>query len=249
MLSSPLFKQKVFRLSVIIVIILFVLLGLSGAMRIMAQAESNMSEPSGDVASADSASSDRPMTASQTSSTFPGSSEPNAGAMGIQFMDITPSSVSSAPFPRYWFSVIGSTFQPSSSGYSYAYPGVGCLNPSTGGQWRASVNLPDGSVAKFVYFNYYNSATSAASTVWLTRYQYNGTYQDLLYLVSRPGSTTGAGYYWDLSAEITATINNASNGYAFVWSGSTTQSLCSAQVGYYPPYVMGSALPMVANRP
>jgi hypothetical protein len=151
-------------------------------------------------------------------------------------------------WPNHWYTVMGSTFTPSDSTTTYVYYLSGCVTPTSGGQWRASVNLPDGSVIKYVYVNYNNSTGSLATTVWLTSYKYDGTLTDLVSVNSRPFSTTGAGYFSDLSSEITVTVDNLNYGYAFVWGGGSagpTQRLCSVQVGYIPPSVFGLALPMV----
>jgi hypothetical protein len=151
-------------------------------------------------------------------------------------------------WPNHWYTVMGSTFMPSDSTTTYVYYLSGCVTPTSGGQWRASVNLPDGSVIKYVYFNYNNSTGSPATTVWLSSYKYDGTLTDLVSVNSRPFSTTGAGFFSDLSSEITVTVDNLNYGYAFVWIGGSagpTQRLCSVQVGYIPPSVFGLALPMV----
>ncbi len=242
MLSRLLFKQKIFRISVIIVIILFVLVGLSGAMRIMAQTESNLPE------SSEAPSSESPLAAPQTDASSTSSAEPDQGMQDMQLMDITPPSVSSHPWPKYWSSIVGAVFSPANSGYSYQYGNSGCLKSNSPGYWRASVNLPDGSIAKYIYMVYYNGMYAKNSTAWLTRYQYNGDYQDLAFVSSRTYTTTGmTGYFFDLSSEITATIDNLNNGYTFIWSGSTTQRLCSVKVGYYPAYFTGNALPMITK--
>jgi len=150
----------------------------------------------------------------------------------------------SSTWPSNWYSVIGAAFTPSYSSVTYVYSYVGCVLPTSGGQWRTSVNLPDKSVIKYIYVNYNNTASSSSSYAWLTRYRYDGTFTDLVAVTTRPGSSTGAGYFWDLSSEMTSTVDNLNYSYAFVWDGSTTQSLCSIQVGYYPPATGTSHLPL-----
>lgn len=158
-----------------------------------------------------------------------------------------PSLDSTSVWPSYWYTVIGADFMPHSSSITYSYGGMGCVSASSSGYWRASVNLPDKSVIKFIYFNYYNTTSATSSTVTITQYRYSGTYSDLATVTSRAGSATGAGYFFDLSSEITSPVNNLINGYAFTWSGSTTQLLCSVQVGYYPPSIFGVAFPFIAR--
>jgi hypothetical protein len=142
-----------------------------------------------------------------------------------------------ALFPSHWFGVLAAAFSPSDSAITYNYGGVGCVHALVAGQWRAAVNLPDGAVAKYIYFQFYNpNNTVGSSTLWLTRYRWDGAYNDLISAVSLPGSS-GTGYRYVSSPEITTNnvIDNFNYVYGFVWSGSTTQYFCSTQVGYYPP--------------
>jgi hypothetical protein len=157
--------------------------------------------------------------------------------------DPSPSPTTS-PIPTHWYTVVGDTFQPSSSGYSYQFYTNGCVTSNTPGQWRASINLPDGSVLAYVSINYFNLATSDSSTIYVTRY--GTTTIDLKYVNSRKGATTGVGYFQDMSGAFREVVDNFNYGYVFVWTGSTTQKLCSAQVGYYPA-AFGIALPMITR--
>jgi hypothetical protein len=152
-------------------------------------------------------------------------------------------------WPNLWYNVIGAAFIPSESTMAYSYGYYGCVQPLSTGWWRASVNLPDGAVIKYIYINYYNAnpASTSTSVAIVTRYKYDGTSEDLVYVNSRPGTVTGAGYFFDLSAEVTFTVNNLSYGYAFIWSGGTTQKLCSIQVGYYPPPLYITNLPFITK--
>jgi hypothetical protein len=141
---------------------------------------------------------------------------------------------------------VGAVFLPANSGYSYQYGNSGCLKSNSPGYWRATVNLPDGATAKYLYFDYYNAMYSQNSTVWLTRYKYDGNYNDLVSVNSRTYTqTVGVGYFIDLSREFTETIDNEQYGYVFIWNGSLTQRLCSVRVGYYPPSIFSVALPVV----
>ena len=152
-----------------------------------------------------------------------------------------------ATFPTHWFGVLAAAFSPSNSSISYIYGGAGCTHATTTGDWRAAVNLPDGAIAKYIYIQYNNPNTSAGvSTGWLTRYSFLGNRDDISFVNSRPGSAA-TGYLYDLSAEITAlnTIDNMNYVYGFVWNGSTTQYLCSMQVGFIPPPYYIANLPIV----
>jgi hypothetical protein len=152
-------------------------------------------------------------------------------------------------WPSHWYNVIGAVFIPSDSTMTYSYGSVGCIQPLSTGYWRAPVNLPDGAVIKYIYINYYNPdpGSTSNSAAYLTRYKYDGTLEDLAFVVSRPGTVTGTGYFFDLSAEVTSTVNNATHGYAFIWSGGITQKLCSIQVGYYPPPLYITNLPFITK--
>lgn len=152
-----------------------------------------------------------------------------------------------ATFPKHWFGVLAAAFAPSDSSISYVYGGAGCTHATTAGDWRAAVNLPDGAVAKYIYIQYNNpNASAGTSTGWLTRYSFLGNREDIAFVNSRPGSTA-TGYLYDLSAEITGinVIDNWNYVYGFVWNGSTTQYLCSMQVGFYPPPYYLVNLPVV----
>lgn len=166
-----------------------------------------------------------------------------------------PAMGATAAWPTHWYTIVGTAFIPSDSGITYQYGYNGCVRPTSNGFWRASINVPDGSVLKFIYFNYENDVNSMSSTAWVTAYKYDGTTYDLGWVTSRPYSTTGTGYYFDLSAEFTSTVNNLTYGYVFIWSGANvttpatqaTQRLCSVQVGYIPPPVFGVALPLITK--
>jgi len=154
-----------------------------------------------------------------------------------------------APWPEYWYTIAGAVFQPANSGYDYQYGNSGCLKSNSPGYWRAHVNLPDGSVVKYLYINYKNDMYSANSAAYLTKYKSDGDYADLAAVSSRTYTTTGVtGYFIDLSGEFTATIDNLQYSYTFIWSGSTTQRLCAVRVGYYPPSIFGVALPLVTKQ-
>jgi len=152
-----------------------------------------------------------------------------------------------APWPEHWFGVLAAAFSPSSSSTTYNYGYVGCIHATLSGQWRAAVNLPDGAIAKYIYIQYYNPDNLAGSAAsWFTRYKYDGTMNDIVSVTTNPGST-GTGYRYKLSTEITTNnvIDNVVYVYAFIWNGSTTQYFCSMQVGFYPPAHYLENLPTV----
>jgi hypothetical protein len=191
------------------------------------------SEPGANTAQTDETSTGR----------LPPSSPPEAGVY-------TPSEAGiDSVWPNLWYTVMGAVFVPSDSDITYSYGSAGCIHPTSIGYWRASVNLPDGAVIKYIYINYYNSdpGSSSFSTAYLTRFKNDGTVEDLAGVSSRPGTVTGIGYFFDLSTEVTFTVNNLSYGYAFTWTGGITQKLCSIQVGYYPPPLYITNLPFITK--
>jgi hypothetical protein len=133
-----------------------------------------------------------------------------------------------------WFDAAGAVFIPYTDTITWGYGGNGCLAPTTAGYWRASVNIPDGSVIKNMSFSYYNVPGSTISTAYLYSYQTTGSYIALQQLISTPGSTE-VGLHSVSGSIPDYTIDNQNNVYVFAWSGSTTQQLCSMQVGYTPP--------------
>ncbi len=187
-------------------------------------------------------------TVSQSDNRLSAPSEPGEVVLNLQ--PASPALMPQTTWPENWYSVAGAVFLPANSGYSYQYGNSGCLKSNSPGYWRASVNLPDGSVVKYLYINYKNDMYSANSTAYLTKYKSNGDYTDLASVSSRNYTTTGiTGYFLDLSGEFTETIDNLQYSYTFIWSGSTTQRLCAVRLGYYPPSIFGVALPIVLNQP
>ena len=149
-----------------------------------------------------------------------------------------------------WYTVAGSGFIPENSSITWNYPtsvANGCLYPTSGGTWRASINLPDGSTLKQVYFAYYNIASSQPSTAYIQQFAAGGTTSVPATIDSLPGSTyTGFVDSWKAIAP-GVTVDNYHNAYMFSWTvtqgGGGLQLLCSMTVGYQPPPVFGNFLP------
>jgi len=249
-MSHPL-PFKSILLNVFSVFVLLVAVASSGSTTIQAQGDPGSGpEPWATQPSAESPQSPRPTALPPSDGGVGPSSEPRVATLGIQ-PSMPPQRPLSpqAAWPDNWYTIAGSVFLPANSGYSYQYGNSGCLKSNSPGYWRASVNLPDGSVAKYLYINYKNDMYSNNSTAYLTKYKYNGDYNDLVSVNSRNYTTTGVtGYFLDLSGEFTETIDNLQYSYTFIWSGSTTQRLCSVRVGYYPPSIFGVALPLVTKQ-
>jgi len=147
-----------------------------------------------------------------------------------------------------WYTMAGAVFIPWSNIMTWSYGGAGCLQPTTTGFWRASFNIPDGSLLEEMYFGFYNSASSAASTAYLYAYSYNGAVTPIATINSVPGSTF-TGYDYEAALISDVKVDNLTNAYAFTWSGSTSQQLCYIQVGYIPTNAFGVALPLIMKNP
>ena len=131
---------------------------------------------------------------------------------------------------------------------SWSYGGAGCLQPTAGGYWRASVNIPDGALLEEIYFGFFNSAGSLASTANLYAYGYTGTSTQIATVDSVPGSSS-IGYSYIGVPISDVKVDNLNNAYTLTWSGSTTQLLCYFQVGYIPYNAFGLALPAIMKQP
>ncbi len=143
-----------------------------------------------------------------------------------------------------WYTMAGSVFIPSQSGMTWAYGGSGCMQPNSGGVWRASINLPDGSKVRYFWFGYYSYANSTSSAAYFYRYGYDGSTTTIATLNSNPGSSATGYHYVNVNLP-DITIDNSWNAYVFVWGGSTNQQLCYMQIGYVPQSIFGVALPVI----
>ena len=147
-----------------------------------------------------------------------------------------------------WYTMAGAVFIPWSNTMTWSYGGNGCLQPTTAGYWRASFNIPDGSLLEQLYFGFYNSAGSLASSANLYAYGYTGSATQIATVDSVPGSTyTGYSYIGVPISDVK--VDNLNNAYTLTWSGSTTQQLCYIQVGYIPTNAFGLALPLIRKNP
>jgi hypothetical protein len=147
-----------------------------------------------------------------------------------------------------WYIIAGAIFLPSSNTMTWTYGGAGCLNPSSTGTWRASVNLPDGAILKSLWVGFYNTAPSLPSHGYLYSYRFDGTYVEIADVTTRSGAVV-TGYQWDYFNFTGVPVDNFDNSYAFVWGGSTTQQLCYMMVNYTPPPFFGAALPLTVKQP
>lgn len=144
-----------------------------------------------------------------------------------------------------WWSNSGTSYVPASSSVVYTYGGAGCVD--TGADydvWRGSVNIPHGSTITGMYFNYANEITDPTdSTLYLRRYRYSGTYDDILSVI---GTYTGTGNHTHWTATVANNlVDNYNYAYVLVWSGRMQQNLCGVNLQYTPPPIFINALPMI----
>jgi hypothetical protein len=147
-----------------------------------------------------------------------------------------------------WYIVAGDVFRPASSTMTWTNPAGGCLEPMTAGWWRASVNLPDGSVLTRLDFGFFNDTTSPGSTAYLYHYDGAGKVTTIASGTSLGNINLGT-YGFQMIPISNIVVNNREGAYDFVWTGSTAQHLCFLRVGYVPPSIFGTALPLVQKRP
>lgn len=144
-----------------------------------------------------------------------------------------------------WWSSSGTTFVPAASTTTYNYGGAGCVDTSASlDVWRGQVNLPHGSTISGMWFNYSNEVTDPIdSTIYLRRYSYTGSYDDILMI---NGGTTGLGNHTSYAnAAAFQMVDNFAYAYVLVWIGRTDQNLCGVNLGFQAPPIYLSALPMI----
>lgn len=144
-----------------------------------------------------------------------------------------------------WWSASGTTFVPSSSTVVYAYGGEGCVDTGANFDiWRGSVNIPNGSTITGMYFNYQNDVLDPAdTTIYLRRYRYSGTYDDILHVT---GTNTDPGNHTHWTGIVANNlVDNYDYAYVLVWSGNVDQNLCGVNLQYTPPPIYLNALPLV----
>jgi hypothetical protein len=135
----------------------------------------------------------------------------------------------------YYF-VAGATLMPRDSGTGRDYSGTGC-SFTVGGSDRimnTELQIPNGSVIKYLRIFYNDTDASNNVLGYLTRYNPGTATNDL----ASVESTGSGGVGTALSAEITHTVDNF--GFAYVLIGwpdasSTTVQVCGLRVAYYAP--------------
>jgi len=146
-----------------------------------------------------------------------------------------------------WWSSSGTTFVPASSTITYNYGGEGCVDTSANSDmWRGMVNLPNGSTITSMWFNYSNEITDPVdSTIYLRRYSYSGTYNDILHV---NGSAIGIGHHTTHTSTVANNIvNNFIYAYVLAWIGKVDQNLCGVNLEFEAPPIWLNALPLITR--
>jgi hypothetical protein len=138
-----------------------------------------------------------------------------------------------------YLKVIGTAFRPRVSTTTYTYTTDGCVY-QTGGtdvRFQAPVNLPEGSILKFVRI-YYMDTVAQNLTVWLTRYDPGQANQD----IASVSSTGTGGFGTTLSPEISPfgsplqVVDQFNYAYVLNWGpgvNSAGNQLCGVRIAYY----------------
>jgi hypothetical protein len=143
-----------------------------------------------------------------------------------------------------YYLVTGATFQGKSS-TTYVYDSAGCIYlTSAAEQIIIEMDIPNGSVIKYLRIYYRDTNADAGVTGYITYFNPGISGIDLVN-VSSSGS---GGYGTALSKEITHTVDTSAFAYTLIgWPGinNNTVELCGMRVSYYAPTTFGVGLPII----
>jgi hypothetical protein len=144
-----------------------------------------------------------------------------------------------------YYLVAGDTFQGKSSTTTYAYDTYGCIHiTSAADQVVIDINLPNGSVIKYLRIYYIDTNPSGYVNGYITAYEPGYSSSDLVSV----SSTGSAGWGIAVSHEITHTVTNSYKAYTLIgWptTNDNTVQLCGLRVAYYAPTFGRIALPII----
>lgn len=137
----------------------------------------------------------------------------------------------------YYYHAAGSAFRPRDSSVDWANDSSGgCLYltaGSTGEIFNIHLEVPHGSQIEYLRIYYYDTSASN-SQAWVTRYDDEGGYEDVISV----SSDLNTGYGTKLSAQIFHVVDTVNYSYVLNWRpivvGSTMQ-LCGLRVAYKLP--------------
>lgn len=154
----------------------------------------------------------------------------------------------SLPMVNSFLSVAGTALQPVNSSSAYSYNIFGCITAPTG-SFQAPIQLPEGSVIKYLRFYYQNlvPGSNVNGTTWIYTYNPTGSGANVVSVSGRSAATIGsAGYNSDLSILADHTVGNVTHAYVFIWNpAGTDQALCGFRINYDRPFLTGSYIPLV----
>ena len=149
-----------------------------------------------------------------------------------------------------YYMVAGATLQPRSSINEIVYSSLGCSYMSSGSSAslisNTELQIPEGSVIKYLRVYYRDTNATGKVRGYLTRYAPGTGSVDLVFTESTDAFSGGSGFA--VSSEITETVNNASYAYTLIgWPtlASSTLQICGLRVAYYPPPIWANFLPSV----
>lgn len=132
----------------------------------------------------------------------------------------------------------GATLQPRQANAIKIYQSSGCayLDPtSVTTALNDELHLPEGSIIKFLRVYYFDNVASDSVKAAITIYDSSPAPTDLITVESASASV---GFGYNISPEITTTVNNADNAYTVIaWTGEPLYNLriCGVRVAFYPP--------------
>jgi hypothetical protein len=135
-----------------------------------------------------------------------------------------------APTAAYFKRYPGVAFQPRDSDTGYDYFGSGCISSKGADYFVLDIQLPDGAEIDFVRMYYYDTSSSANARMYLTSYNAQGGYSDVMYIDS--GGASGYGSVGDFTSYVIDPITEA---VTLVWRPNTTGSsmaLCGVRIRY-----------------
>jgi hypothetical protein len=134
-----------------------------------------------------------------------------------------------APAATYFKRYPGIAFQPRDSDTGYDYFGTGCISSKGTDYFVLDIQLPAGAEIDFVRMYYYDSS-SANARMYLTSYNAQGGYSDVMYIDS--SGTSGYGSVGAFTSYVMEPIHEA---VTLIWRPNTTGSsmaLCGARIRY-----------------
>lgn len=142
-------------------------------------------------------------------------------------------------FKRY----AGAAFQPRGSDTGYDYFGSGCISSKGSDYFVLDLQLPADAEIDFVRLYYYDASTANAR-LYLTTYNGQGGYSDVVYVDS-----SGSSGYGSAGTSTSYVVDPVNQAVSLVWRPNTVGSsmaLCGARIRYQIP--IGAAFLTVISK-